>query len=42
LSSTSLSESTVNFHLRHAMHKLKCNSKHVAAYRAAILGLIRP
>lgn len=37
-----LSESAVNFHLRHAMLKLKCPSKHVAAYRAATLGLIWP
>jgi DNA-binding CsgD family transcriptional regulator len=36
----SLSESTVNFHLRNAMCKLKCNSKHVAAHRASTLGLI--
>lgn len=35
-----LSESTVNFHLRNAMRKLKCNSKHVAAYKASMLGLI--
>lgn len=38
----SISESTVNFHLRRAMGKLKVRSKHVAAYRAATLGLIRP
>lgn len=37
-----LSESAVNFHLRNAMCKLKCSSKHVAAYRAATLGLIWP
>lgn len=37
-----ISESTVKLHLRHAMHKLNCSSKHVAAYRAATLGLIGP
>lgn len=35
-----LSESAVNFHLRNAMRKLECNSKHVAAHRASMLGLI--
>lgn len=38
----SLSESTVNFHLRNAMKKLGCRSKHVAACRAIALGLIAP
>lgn len=37
-----LSEHTVNFHLRNAMRKLGCSSKHVAAIRALNLGLIRP
>lgn len=35
-----LSESAVNFHVRNAMRKLDCNSRHVAAHRASMLGLI--
>lgn len=35
-----ISESTVNFHLRNAMSKLGVSSKHVAAARAASMGLI--
>lgn len=37
-----LSEGTVNFHLRNAMRKLECRSRHVAACRAVALGLILP
>lgn len=37
-----LSEGTVNFHIRNAMRKLGCRSRHVAACRAVALGLIRP
>lgn len=35
-----ISDSTVNFHLRNAMRKLGVSSKHVAATKAASLGLI--
>jgi DNA-binding CsgD family transcriptional regulator len=35
-----VSESTVNFHLRNAMRRLGASSKHVAAMRAATLGLL--
>jgi DNA-binding CsgD family transcriptional regulator len=38
----SLSDSAVNFHIRNAMRKLDCNSRHLAARRAVALGLISP
>lgn len=37
----SLSDGTVNFHMRNAMRKLGCRSRHVAACRAIALGLIQ-
>ena len=36
----SLSEHTVSFHIRNAMGKLQCSSKHMAVARALRLGLI--
>jgi LuxR family quorum-sensing system transcriptional regulator CciR len=38
----SISESTVNFHIKTAMKKLKTKSRTVAVVRAMSLGLITP
>jgi LuxR family transcriptional activator of conjugal transfer of Ti plasmids len=38
----SITENTVNFHIKNAMKKLRTNSRTVAAIKAVRLGLIEP